>query len=195
MTFNANIPQPADQISQSQSPLLINNQQLNALFSVDHVSYTFATLPSRGRHNKITFDNFLGADPGFAAPISSLYTKKPAATVELFFQNALANIVQLTGLPATVWANGGTAGGAINYTIDTPWGIRIYCGETASRAGGPFIVTFPLALATGVYFYMAAPANALIRSANCAVQGGGTGLNIIYGGNATDATWIAIGKL
>jgi hypothetical protein len=195
MTFNPAIPQRTDTISGSQPPILINFEQLNTLFDRDHISYVFATEPSRGYHKKITFNGISG-DPGLTAPTTSLYTKASGATTELFFQNNPASIVQLTGLPATLWANGGSAGGPNNYTIDTPWGVRIYCGETASRAGGPHTVTFPVALAGGVYFYIAAPANTNIsRIAHCAAQAGGTGLNVIYGGNATDATWIAIGRL
>ena len=197
MSYNAGIPQPTDTLSNSQPSILTNFSQLDALFGVDHVKYSDPTIANRGRHLKVTF-NGVAADPGLASPIASLYTKTVSGKSQLFFQNdtLAANIVQLTELPITQWTNGGSAGGTLsNYTIDTPWGMRIYVGKTNSKSGGPFAVTFPTALATAQYFWMVAPSNSDVRSANGVMQGGGTGLNIIYGGNATEATWIAMGKL
>ena len=195
MTFNAQIPQAGDSISASQPPILTNFTQLDALFGLDHVRYTDATQAARGRHTKITF-NDLSANPGLAKPISSLYTKGPVGgPMNLFFQNdtLISNIVQLTGLTVTSVGNGGTAGGT-QYVIETPWGLRIFCGETLSKSNGPFSVTFPAGSPiTVLYYYSATPANNVIRSVNC--SGNVAGLSVIYGGNATAATWIAIGKI
>jgi hypothetical protein len=193
MTYNPAIPQASDTISASQPPILTNFYELNNVFGADHVKFDNATQASRGRHLKVTFNDVLGADPGLIAPACSLYTKATGGGNQLFFQNALT-IAQLTGLPVTAWANGGSAGGAANYTIDTPWGIRIYCGETASKNSGIFTVTFPAAL-TAIYYYAATASNTStpMPSVNCATNGL-VGLNIRYSSNATDAVWIAVGK-
>lgn len=148
MTYNANIPQASDTISASQPPILTNFFELNTVFGIDHVKFDDATLVNRGRHLKVTFNDVLVADPGLLAPACSLYTKATGAGNQLFFQNALASIVQLTGLPATVWANGGTAGGLTNYTIDTPWGVRIYSGTTGSYSASARTVIFPVPYTT-----------------------------------------------
>jgi len=49
--FNPNIPQPGDQLSDSQVDLLNNNLALDAAFGVDH--YPFSSVTNSGMHNKI----------------------------------------------------------------------------------------------------------------------------------------------
>jgi hypothetical protein len=53
MSFNNNIPQPGDNLSDSQGQLLVNNISLNNSFGVDH--YTFNDLTANnGKHNQVT---------------------------------------------------------------------------------------------------------------------------------------------
>lgn len=52
MTYNPNIPQANDLISNSQAQLLINNSQANIAFGVDHTA--FDVVADQGKHKKAT---------------------------------------------------------------------------------------------------------------------------------------------
>jgi hypothetical protein len=197
MTYNAAIPQASDAISQSQPSLLTNFNQLDTLFNIDHIKFDDATVAKRGRHIKITFDAPLGAAPGLASPIASLYTAAVGGITELFFQNDVGagDIYQMTNLAVTAPGNGGTAAGSL-YVMDTPWGIRFYMGETNAFTSTTKTVTFPVALTTAVYYYSAGATNTGGgRTVTAGLQGGNVGLTIGYGTGGTTATWIAIGVL
>lgn len=95
MTFNANIPQATDLISQSQSQIQTNFSQANTAMAVDHVA--FDVLTNQGFHKKVTFQAVI-ADPGQVTPISSLYIKTVSGKSQLFFQNGAlaANVIPIT---------------------------------------------------------------------------------------------------
>ena len=97
MTYNPNIPQSNDLISQSQGQFLTNFSQLNTIFDVDHVTYDNATVANRGLHRKVTFPAVI-TDPNQTAPISSLYIKTVSGSSQLFFQNGngAANVIPIT---------------------------------------------------------------------------------------------------
>lgn len=56
MTFNPNVPQPNDKLAASQPVLLQNNQQLDAVFDVDHYKFSDGT-SNRGFHKTVTSPN------------------------------------------------------------------------------------------------------------------------------------------
>jgi hypothetical protein len=52
MAYNANIPQPADQLKNSQPQILANFQEINTAFNVNHVGFNVA---DEGKHKFIQF--------------------------------------------------------------------------------------------------------------------------------------------
>ncbi len=142
MTYRVGIPQSADRPSDSQSQIADNFTQLNSIFGQEHVEFN-ATLDN-GEHKKVTLNAPLGSDPGLADPKASLYTKTVSGDSELFFEKfdnaATANLVsQMTNLPIVNFVNTGTAGGNGDF-IDTPFGIRIIWGLTASFSGSRTVI-------------------------------------------------------
>lgn len=129
MTYNNNIPQSGDRPSDSQAQILTNFSQLNTIFDAEHV--TFNAVSDNGEHKKVTFSDVLGADPGLATPKASLYTKTSGGDSQMFFENALNGVLQLTNLPVT----SGAKHGGTQYTILTPFGFRITMGETSAFSG------------------------------------------------------------
>jgi hypothetical protein len=58
MPYNANIPQPTDQISDSQNDLLNNFQSINTLINVNHVTFDD---PNQGKHAFVEMPQQAGA--------------------------------------------------------------------------------------------------------------------------------------
>lgn len=65
MTYDPSIPQPTDDLSDSQGDLLINFGQLNTVYSVDHVALNASS--NRGLHKKVSFLS-QGSDPEMDSP-------------------------------------------------------------------------------------------------------------------------------
>jgi hypothetical protein len=129
------VPKASDTLSQSQPPFLVNFGQLDTIFSLDHIEYAAATVASRGRHKKITF-NDAASDPNLAKPISALYTKGAVGgPMEMFFQNdtLATNIVKLTG--SIIADSGNDSHGGTYVMFQTPWGLKIWTGGLAAFAG------------------------------------------------------------
>lgn len=134
MTYSPNIPQPTDIPSDSQADLLNNFQSLNTLFSINHMPLTDVS-PQAGYHTRVYLNNVLGADPGLASPVTSIYSKSTAGGNELFFQNntLASNVKQLTG---SIIIETGTDGqGGAYQVFQTPWGIKFFTGQTSAFNG------------------------------------------------------------
>lgn len=63
MAFNSNIPQPTDQMSQSQQDILDNFTEINTFVTVDHVAFNGV---NQGQHAKVTLPVL--AAPAFPNP-------------------------------------------------------------------------------------------------------------------------------
>jgi len=120
MTYDPNIPQATDIISQSQGQLLTNFGQANTAFGIDHTA--FSVVANQGFHKKVTFQAVI-ANPNQIGPIASLYTKTGTSKSELFYQNdsnagAVSQITGGAGIGAAGWVcfNGNT--GAINSSLN-----------------------------------------------------------------------------
>lgn len=75
MSYDPGIPNPQDKISQSQPKLRVNFNQLNAIFSIDHVEYNNASIQKRGFHRKVTYEAPI-TDPNISiTDVATLYTK------------------------------------------------------------------------------------------------------------------------
>ncbi len=86
MAYNPNIPQPQDEIPDSQSDLLTNFTDLNTIYQVDHVALNAAS--NLGKHNKVTLVS-QGSDPDMDAPETqvdevSIFTLKEGTDTELY---------------------------------------------------------------------------------------------------------------
>lgn len=101
MTYNPNIPQATDLISNSQAQILANFGQLNTQFGVDHQAFNTGSGNGDGTHKKITFDN-APTEPTPAGTVSNIFPLLVGSNQELFFKNASTEYngtgkVQLTG--------------------------------------------------------------------------------------------------
>ena len=108
MTFNQNIPQATDRISDSQGQLLGNNMQVDTAFGVDHTK--FSVNSNVGMHKQVSLQVPLGGNPGQAGSIATVYTKAApsSGTSDLYFQQGTMNngVQQMTGggISAAAWA-------------------------------------------------------------------------------------------
>lgn len=97
MSFNPNIPQAADIPAQSQGQLLTNFQQLNSIFSQNHVTWNDATVSERGKHTVVEMQS-QGATPTPSGTNISIYNAQAAdLTQQLFMVNSSGIPVQITG--------------------------------------------------------------------------------------------------
>ena len=122
MTFDPNIPQPGDLLSDSQGDLLVNMTALNTSFGQDHYTFSDTTI-NNGRHREVTSPldpvtplPVTGTDPklfgykqtGTAMPVIH-YSRAPTNAVEspvtllqgpaagTDLNNSTANVLDLTG--------------------------------------------------------------------------------------------------
>lgn len=99
MTYNPNIPLPADKLRNFPGDITTNNwPRLQTLIGADHQFNTSAAA-NDGYHKVIHFVN-QGGTPAAVAGSGELYTKTKDATQALFFQEGGAREIQITG-PAT----------------------------------------------------------------------------------------------
>lgn len=87
-TYNSAIPQPTDLISNSQSQILGNFDQLNTQFAIDHTAFNTGSGNGDGFHKKVTLatKNTPGAQTD---PSSAIYSASGTASTvaELFYKN------------------------------------------------------------------------------------------------------------
>ena len=146
MTFNPNIPQSTDKPSQSQAQILTNFQQLNYVFSYDHVTFDAAASADRGKHYQVTYTQ-VGAPPSALSSNLIMFNQEVNSDSELFFvKDALSTVVQLTnGLPS-VGSSGSTfLPGLAGSPLTLNW------GSFTSSTPGSVSVTFNKAFSTSCY--------------------------------------------
>jgi hypothetical protein len=156
--YDPNIPQPDDLISDSQSEILANFQQLNTQFGIDHQPLWDGSENGNGYHQWISFFKALTSPPAlpnlFPPALvnpSIEYTQTVGTDAQLFFKNS-TTIAQLTGLVPVTTTSGATGSGII-----TPWGLILNWGATVLGNSGTtkfqipyttFPTTFPVVLLT-----------------------------------------------
>jgi hypothetical protein len=96
MTYNPNIPQSTDLISNSQSQILGNFDQLNAQFGIDHVAFNTGSGNGSGFHNKVTFVSNIST-PSITGAVSAIYPKVVSAVAEAYFVNGVGDSVLWRG--------------------------------------------------------------------------------------------------
>lgn len=146
MTFNNNIPQAPDQMSQSQPQLLENNQAISSVFNLNHVPFNSGSIS--GMHMFVQFPS--GTPKGTTmSPITgqvALYanTYAPTSTNELFFQRS--NLGENTGYPITAVSNNAGPFPYSGYTY-LPSGIILQWAVSGAITGSG-TVTLPLTFTT-----------------------------------------------
>jgi hypothetical protein len=111
MTYNPNVPDLPHMISNDIPEILVNSQQMNIIFGVDHVPLS-PSVPTSGYHKQVRFPQVI-ATPVLSAGQGSVYIKTVAGRTELFYTSSSAE-TQITsasvsgGLP--IW-KAGTPGG------------------------------------------------------------------------------------
>lgn len=88
MAYNQNIPQPADQLNNSQQDLLNNFQGIKTLIDINHVTFDVA---NQGKHNLVTLPNN-AAPTATIANEMSLFSQ--ASTFATLFGNNTALFYQ-----------------------------------------------------------------------------------------------------
>lgn len=169
MTFNPNIPQPNDLISDSQAQLQTNFSQSNSIFNFDHVTFDDATSVNRGKHRHSTYVEQL-VDPTTLANEMAVYSKDVSGFSRLFYRNeSNGSVIPFTGFDPTVATNGRVflAGGII-----LMWGNF----NPVINAGGFF--AFPTPFPNNIF--------------TAVLQAGSTGFTLAT--SALSTTGINIGK-
>jgi hypothetical protein len=143
-TYNANIPQPTDQISQSQDQILQNFQAIQALIDINHVDFASG---DQGKHKWVTLPNQAAIPPagsGFAGGEIGAYNATNATTAvsELYLNKTnQATVVQVPSTASTLSINSAPAANAGGWTY-LPSGLILKCGN-ASGVTGLTTVTLP----------------------------------------------------
>lgn len=129
MAYKSNIPQPTQQISQSQSDILNNFTEINTFVNVDHVGFGAA---DAGKHAKTTFPQSV-APAAVGASEVGVYCADLNGNPELFINKTASQIPFTAALKATPgwtilpsgiimkWGSAFVAHGAsapINFAVD-----------------------------------------------------------------------------
>jgi hypothetical protein len=138
-TFNNNIPQPTDVLSDSQDDILQNFQQLDAAWNINHEPFNSASPTFLGKHTQVTL-------PENAAPtvtLANIYSiSSPlSGTTELAWQRANnGDVIEWTGLLAA--QNGWTR---------LPSGILLKWGNSGPSIGYTSTLVYPVAASIPVF--------------------------------------------
>lgn len=132
--YQANIPQPTDALSQSQSDLLNNFAAIKTLIDIDHEDFAS---PNQGQHFRVTLP-VQTVTPTFAVGSVGLYNKLSAVTSvnELFIVNSAGTTTPLTASQQAAHANGWTY---------LPSGVLMKWGSGISANPGVYTYVFPAA--------------------------------------------------
>lgn len=159
MTYNPNIPQANDLISQSQAQIQTNFSQADTIFDTNHYTFDNSTVANRGKHR---FSSYVeqGADPVTAANEIAIYSKDLAGVSQLYMRRESAGtVIQMSvgnpvvGNPGSTFLPGGiimkwgfknilSTGTAINFVAEgvgnfptNCFGVTISVNQNAFSGG------------------------------------------------------------
>jgi hypothetical protein len=143
MSFNQNIPQPGDKISQSQGQILGNFQSLYTWANANHVSFD---LTNAGKHIYVQMP-VQGAPPAFTLGEIDLwnqaYTVNAATKNEFYIRKENQTNVGTVdvSVPSTASILGYYSGASISYTGWTflPSGILMQWGQATTAVGSVIV--------------------------------------------------------
>lgn len=149
MAYNANIPMPTDQLSQSQADLLGNFQALSTLINVNHVDFASA---DQGKHKWVTFPVQAGSPPiAFGAGEVALYSfLNPITSQNELYVNKTnqATVTQIPGTASILSVTSNPGNNVSGWTY-LPSGILLKWGN--STATGSTVINFPVAATIPVF--------------------------------------------
>lgn len=142
MTYNANIPQATDLISQSQSQIQTNFSQANTAFGIDHTS--FDTVADQGKHKKSTYYEQL-ANPTTLINEVALYSKDSpapsAGQTSLFLrQESNGNVIQMTAGNQNAKSGANTAKSTNNGETFMPGAFLMKFGTSVENATSRVVI-------------------------------------------------------
>lgn len=211
MTFNPQIPQPKDILSDSQLDLLTNFTQLNAVYGTtgDHVPFNASS--GLGKHNKVTFLS-QGNDPDTDAPTTreneiAIFALEDGPDTELYTRKESNGDVNQMTKDGEVYIgvhpvfainisdltpNSNTGAGTFNFTVNSSFNFDSANSNriTASRCTYRFAFTNQVVDDSGnptnKYFWTA---NGFLNSSNPLL---GKVINDSTYGNRVDPSFIEI---
>jgi len=138
MAFNPNIPQPSDQLSQSQQDILNNFQAIQALVDVNHVDFASS---DQGKHKWITFPS-QGAIPpagsGFTGTELGLYNAVYSTTgkQELFVNKTNQITVVQVPFTASILSTSSAPTSGTGFWTYLPSGLLMIGGNATGTLTG-----------------------------------------------------------
>lgn len=176
MAYNENIPQAADNPSQSQSQLLANFQEISTAFNLNHGDFNDA---SQGQHTFLQMPE-QGAAPATAADEGAVYTKVAGGATELFFREESNGAERQITSAFT---------GGVNGSFTLPGGLIVKWGTTTMTGASTTVATG----LTTLYSVQISPRGDVLR--NFAWENPAPPNFNILGDSAstTQVSWIAIG--
>lgn len=163
MSYNPNIPQSTDPISQSQSQILTNFSQANTAFGIDHTN--LATASNQGFHKQVTYQNVSAVVPATLTtfPQAVSYTRSfgtaPNRAQELYFAVQRETTGALDCLSPSLKAIGKfttAAAGAQPIISTNTLNLNI---ASIVLAGSTYTITFTNALDYDTYYVFFTPGN------------------------------------
>ena len=146
MTYDPNIPQPTDLISQSQSQIQTNFAQANTAFGIDHTA--FDTVANQGKHKKSTYYE-QAVDPTTLINEMAVYTKDVSTITQLFVRRASnGTVIQLTAGDPTASNEGQSF---------LPGGIIIKWGNNVTVSNGALYTYATGAFPTATFMVVISP--------------------------------------
>lgn len=149
MAYNANIPQAADLLSQSQGDLQSNFQAIATLVAVNHVQFNDA---DQGKHKYVEFPAQLASPPiAFAAGEVALYSFLNATTTknELYVNKTNQATVVQVPITASILSTNSNPGLNVSGWTYLPSGILLKWGS--GSANGNTAIVFPVAATIPVF--------------------------------------------
>lgn len=137
MSYNPNIPNPSDLLSNSQSQIKANFGQANTLFGKDHFPFDIGTAAA-GTHKKSTYTDTVA--PGFAGGNACEYSQKLGGDSWPVWQNTAGPTVMLSS----------NTNNSANGFCSLPGGMLIQWGQVI-LPGTSGLVTFPKAFLIGTF--------------------------------------------
>lgn len=195
MTFSANIPQASDLISISQGQLLVNFQQLNAIFgsnaTADH--YQWDAVSNAGLHKQVTLPSVRATDPTLSgANTGMFYSKTVAGVTQPFFAgwNGASTVVSPLAVAGTLPIFSPGQDGYIIF----PGGCMMQWGRF-NRTGALTNVNFNTNFNGNAYMVQCTPiSNATISNPVCVAGINNTRFQALTSsGTITQYSWFAIG--
>lgn len=152
-TYNPNIPQPNNLLSNSQADILNNFNSADSTFDLNHYKFSDVTT-NKGKHKYVTLP-VLGALPATVAGDGVLYTKSTGGVAALFYSpDASGKEYQITRTNTTDHAKFGTqtnySGNIFGGWTFLPGGLKANYGflNVAASSG---TITYASAFTTGAY--------------------------------------------